>query len=266
MVLPVEGAVVILEAAVFAVIGGLVVVVAGLEASRDVEGAVAGLAVFKTAAPSAFTVVEGPDFGPGDTAGLLVVAAGLGLAALTVFVAAPFTVVDLVPFVAVVAAAEVVLADPTGFLLGTLVWFLAVEGTAAAVPTGLLGIAPDVEADAVFVVAVVFLTAAVFADALLADLMSFAVRCEAVAGREVDADAPSVLDAGCFVLGLTLGFAATGFPLTLATARGGASFVASSGCDGACSVMLAGEEDSATAAASVGSVVSMLTPSGFIPS
>lgn len=97
----------------------------------------------------------------------------LGLAALTVsapglFLAAPFTVVGLVPFVAVAAATEVVLVVPTAFLSGTRVRFLTAEEAAVA-PVGLLGIAPAV---ADFVV-VVFLTAVT---ETLFDLTSFTVR------------------------------------------------------------------------------------------
>lgn len=99
---------------------------------------------------------------------------GLGLATLTVsapglFLAVPFIVVGLVPFVAVAAAMEVVLAVPTGFLSGTRVRFLTVEEAAVA-PVGLLGIAP---AAADFVVVVVFLTAVT---ETLFDLTSFTVR------------------------------------------------------------------------------------------
>lgn len=279
VVLPVEGAVVTLEAAVLAVavVEGLTVDVVGLDvagldvvdAGRDVEGPVAGLVVvFEMAAPPAFVVVEVLGFGAVDTAALLAVAVVLGLATLTVsatglFLGMPFTVVGLVLFVAVAAATEVVLAGPTGFLSGTLDWFLTVEEAAAA-PTGLLGKAPAADA---FAAIAVFLTAA--AETLLEDLMSFAVRCEAVPGR--DPDAPADLAGGCILVaaafGLTLGSAATGLPLAFRAAVGAVSFAASSGCDGACSVMLScNKAGSATAAASVGSGVSMVSPSGFIPS
>lgn len=98
----------------------------------------------------------------------------LGLAVLTVsapglFLAVPFIVVGLVPFVTVLVT-EVVLACPTGFLSGTLVWLLTEEEAAAAVPIGLLGIAPA--ADFAFVA--VFLTVA--AETLLEALTSFTVR------------------------------------------------------------------------------------------
>lgn len=98
----------------------------------------------------------------------------LGLAALTVsapglFLAVPFTVVGLVPFVTVLVT-EVVLACPTGFLSGTLVWLLTEEEAAAAAPIGLLGTAPA--ADFAFVA--VFLTVA--AETLLEALTSFTVR------------------------------------------------------------------------------------------
>lgn len=182
VVLPVEDAVVTLEAAVLAVavVEGLVVVVVGLDVVdvlRDVEGPVAGLVVFETAATPAFAVVEVLGLGAGEAVSLLEAAVVLGLATLTVsapgfFLAVPFTVVGLVPFVTD-AATEVVLVAPTGFLSGTLLWFLTVEETAAT-PTGLLGTAPAADDFAVVVVTAVFLTAA--AEALLEDLTSFTVR------------------------------------------------------------------------------------------
>lgn len=277
VVLPVEGAVVTLEAVLLAaeVVEGLVVAVVGLDVvngGREVEGAVAGLVVFETAPAPAFVVVKVLGFRAVDAAGLLEAAVVLGRATFTVsapglFLAAvPFTVDGLVPFVAVAAATEVVLAAPTGFLSGTLVWFLTVEETAAT-PTGLLGTAPTAPDD--FVVAV-FLTAA--AEALLEDLTSFTARCEAVPGRELDPEAPADLAVGCVLVATAIGFvlgsaAATGLPLALGAAAGVVSFAASSDCKGACSdVFSCDEEGSATAAASVGSVVSMVTPSGFIPS
>ena len=125
----------------------------------------------------------------------------LGLAALTVSAAvlllgAPFTAV-LVPFVAVAAATDVVLVGPTGFLSGTLVWFLAVEETAAT-RAGLFGTAPAADADADafgIVVAAVFLAEVVFAELLLEDWTLFIVRCDAAPGRELDPEAPAVLGA-----------------------------------------------------------------------
>lgn len=272
VVLPVEGAVVTLEAEVLvlAVVEGLTVAEAGLaaaDAGRDVEGPVAGLVVFEAAAPSA-VLVEVLGFGAVDTAALLAIAVVLGLATLTVsagglFLVTPFTVVGLEPFVAVAEATEVALADPTGFLSGTLVWFLTVEETAAT-PTGLFGTAPAADG---FAVVVVFLAAA--AETLLEDLTSFTVRCEAVPGR--NPEAPADLAVGCVLVatafGLTLASAATGLPLAFGAVADATSLAASSGCDGAGSVMLScNDEGSATAAASVGSVVSMVSPSGFIPS
>lgn len=178
VVLPVEDAVVGLEVVVLAaaVVEGFVVAVVGLDvvgAGLDVEGPVAGLEVFKTVA-AAFVVAEGLGFVTVDTAGLLVVAVVLGLVAVTVsapglFLTVPFAAVGLVPFVAV---AEVVLAGPTGFLSGTLVWFLTMQETFAT-PTGLLGTAPAAAADFIAVV-VVFPTAA--AATLLEDLTSFDMR------------------------------------------------------------------------------------------
>lgn len=87
----------------------------------------------------------------------------------------------------------------------------------------------------------------------------------------MDPETPADLAVGCVLVapgfGLTLGSAATGLPLAFGAAPGAASFAASFGCDGACSDKFScDEEGSATAAASVGSVVSMVTPSGFIPS
>ena len=122
----------------------------------------------------------------------------LGLAALAAvsatvfFLGTPFSAV-LVPFVAVAAATDVVLVGPTGFLSGTLVWFLTVEETGAT-RTGLLDVAPAAEADAFAVVAAaVFLTAVVFAELLLEDSTLFMVRCDAAPGRELDPEAPAVL-------------------------------------------------------------------------
>lgn len=273
VVLPVEGAVVTLEVVVLAVAlaGGLTVDVVGLDAvekGRDVEGPVAGLVVFEAPAAPAFAVVEVLGFGAVDAAALLAVAVVFGRATLTVsatglFLGMPFTAVALLPFVAVAAATDVVLAGPTGFLSGTLDWFLAMAETAAP-PTGLLGTAPAAEA---FAVVAGFLTAA--ADVRLEDFTPFTVRCEAAPGW--DPEAPAGLAAGwnlvATAFGLTLGSAATGLESAFGAAMGAASLAASSGCDGACSVMLScDEEGSATAAASVGSGVSMVSPSGFIPS
>lgn len=181
VVLPVDGAVVTLDAVVLAVavVEGFAVAVLGLVvvgAGRDVEGPVAGLVVFERAVAPAFVVVEVLGFGAVDDVGLLVAAVVLGLATLTVsatgfFLTVPFTVVGLVPFVTV-AAAEVVLAGPTGFLSGTLLWFLTVEETVAT-PIGLLGTAPTTAvADAFAAAVVVFFTA----ETLLEDLTSFTVR------------------------------------------------------------------------------------------
>lgn len=103
----------------------------------------------------------------------LPVVLGLTVSATGLFLRVPFTVVGLVPFVTVAAATEVALAIPTGFLSGTLVWFLTVEETAAT-RTGLLGTAPAPDVFAVVVVVAVFLTAA--AETLLEDLTSFTVR------------------------------------------------------------------------------------------
>lgn len=90
-------------------------------------------------------------------------------------------------------------------------------------------------------------------------------------GRELDPEAPVDLAVSCVLVatafGLILGSAAIGLPLAFGAGPDAASFAASSGCDGACSNMFSSnDEGSATAAASVGSVVSMVTPSGFIPS
>lgn len=81
----------------------------------------------------------------------------------------------------------------------------------------------------------------------------------------------SVLDKGCFFVGAVadVGFAAAVVPLTAAAAVfGGPAAVGCSGGREACSEELSGGFEgsaTATAAASVGSVVSMVTPSGFIP-
>lgn len=186
VVLPVDGAVVTLEAAVLAVavVEGLLVAVVGLVVvvgGRDAEGPVAGLVVFEAAAPTALVVVEVLDFGAVEATVLLGAAVVLGLAPPTVsapglFLGMPFTVVGLVPFVAVAAATEVVLAGPADLLSGTLAWVLTVVEAAAAPPTGLLGTAP---ADDAFAVAV--------AVVLLEDFTPFPVRCGAVPGRGLDA-------------------------------------------------------------------------------
>ncbi|TNN83713.1 hypothetical protein EYF80_006231 [Liparis tanakae] len=144
-----------------------------------------------------------------------------------------------------VAATEAVLVGPTGFLSGTLDGFLTVEETAAP-PAGLLDTAPAAEA---FAVVAIFLTAAVWFEGFT----PFAVRCEAVPGR--DPAAPADVAAGCVLvaraLGLTLGSDATGLPLAFGAAPGAAASAASSGGDGACSATLSCDgEGSATAAAS----------------
>lgn len=237
--LPGDGAVVALEAAVLAaaVVEGLAVADVGLDVvdvGRDVEGAVAGLVVLEVVALTALVVVEVLGFGAVEATVLLTAAVVLSLAVLTVsgagfFLAVPFVVVGLVPFVTEAEATEVVLAGPTGFLSGTLVWFLAAVETAAT-PIGLLGTAPAVDAFAVVVI-VVFLPAA--AEALFEDLTSFTVRCEEGPGRGLDTETPAGLAVGCFLvptaLGLTLGSAATGLPLAFGAAPGAASFAACSG-------------------------------------
>lgn len=90
-------------------------------------------------------------------------------------------------------------------------------------------------------------------------------------GRELGLEASTDLDVGCVLvataLGLILGSMATGLPLTFEAAPAVALFAASSGCDGAWSDGFSCDEVvSATVAASVGSVVSMVTSSGFITS
>lgn len=130
VVLPVDGAALTLETAVLAVgvAESLVVAVGGLEAidvGREVEGPVAGLVVFDAAAPAALVVVEALVFGAVEGALLVAAAVVLGLAPLTVsvvgfFLGVPFND-DLVPFVTVPAATEVVLVGPADFLSGTLV-------------------------------------------------------------------------------------------------------------------------------------------------
>lgn len=138
----------------------------------------------------------------------------------------------------------------------------------ADAPIGLLGTAPANDVFAV-VVAAVFLPKA--AERLEEDLTSFATRCEALPGRALEAPAEAEgFIRGPPAFGLTLDSAATGLPMAFELAAEAASFATSSACDGAGSVMLpCNEEDSAVAAAaspSLGSVVSMLTPSGFITS
>lgn len=89
-------------------------------------------------------------------------------------------------------------------------------------------------------------------------------------GSELDPDAPADLAVGCVLVatafGLILGSAATGLPLAFGAGPCAASLAASSSCDGACSDMFSCNDESSVVAVSVGSVVSMVTPSGFIPS
>lgn len=193
VVLPVDGAVLTLETvlAVAAVeslvvaVGDLDVADVGLEVERPGEG----LVVFDAAGLAALAVVKALVFGAVEGA-LLATAVVLGLAPLTVSVASfflgvPFTD-GLVPFVTVAAATEVVLASPADLLSGTLVWFLAVVET-ADVPSGLLGTAPANKDVFTVDVAAVFLPGV--AETPEADLTSFAVRFEAVPGRELEAPA-----------------------------------------------------------------------------
>lgn len=217
VVLPVEGAVVALEAAVLAavVVGGLEVVdVAVLDvvaAGRDAGGAVAGLVVFDMApAAAGFVVVEVLGFGAVEATGLLEVAVvfGLTVSATGLLLGVLLAVVGLVPLVTEAAAAVVVvvLATPTGFLSGALVWFLTVEEAATA-PTGLLDAVPAAEA---FAAVVVFLAAA--AEILFEVVTSFTVRCEVTCR-----DAPAVLATGWILAAVALVFAlvsaANGLPL-----------------------------------------------------
>lgn len=235
VVLPVEGAAATLGAVLFAaaLVMGLVVAVVGLDvvgAGRDVDGAVAGLVILEAAAPVFLGAVGVLGFGGAEAAGLGGPTVVLGFVALTVsvfFLGTQLDITGLVPFVTV--AAEVVLVGPTGFLSGTLVWFLAIEEAADA-PSGLLGGAPAVEAfDAI--VAVVFLATA--EETLLEDLTLFPALWGAVPGRELDPAAPAVLALGCdlfaTLLGFTLGSAVTCLSLAFwAAADAAASFATSS--------------------------------------
>lgn len=85
----------------------------------------------------------------------------------------------------------------------------------------------------------------------------------------LDPDADSVLDKGCLFVAAAadLGLAPVAVPLTAAAAVfEGPEAAGGSGGPEACAEELSGGfKGSATAAASVGSVVSMVTPSGFIP-
>lgn len=84
----------------------------------------------------------------------------------------------------------------------------------------------------------------------------------------LDPDADSVLDKGCFFVAAAadLGLVPAAVPLTAAAVFEGPEAAAGSGGREACAEESSGGfKGSAMAAASVGSVVSMVTPSGFIP-
>lgn len=112
-----------------------------------------------------------------------------------------------------------------------------------------------------------FLTGAVRGATLLVGLTSFTGRREVMPGLDPNMD--SVLDKGSFFVAFAadLGFAAAVLPLTVEAVFGGSAAVGCSGGGGeVCSEESSGGfEGSATAAASVVSVFSMVTPSGFIP-
>lgn len=167
---------------------------------------------------------------------------------------------------ATAAVVVVGLAAPMGFFSG----FLTV-GEATGVPMGRLGTAPVADAP---VVGAIFLTAAGFAETFCEYLLSIALRLGAEVSRDVATEVPVVFAMGCFLdttaFGLALESVGTGLPLASGAT---AAFAACSVCneDGTCSVTVSCEgnpgdkEGSATAAGSVGSMVSMVTPSGFIP-
>lgn len=112
-----------------------------------------------------------------------------------------------------------------------------------------------------------FLTGAVLRATLFVVLTSFP-GCREVT-PDLDPDADSVLDHGCFFVAAVadLGFAAAVavvVPLTVAAIFEGPAAVGGSGGREACSEELSGGFEGSATAASVGSVVSMVTPSGFI--
>lgn len=191
MVLPVDGAVVTLEAAVLdaAVVAGLVETVLGLDvedAGRAAKGPFATLVVFGIAPLSGLAVVEVLGFGPVDATGLLELAVLLGLATLEVsaavlLVVLPFTAGRLVQFVAVAVARDVVLAGPTGLLSTTLVWVFTV-GETAATPTSLLGTTPAADAAFAAGAATVFFAEVVFEELLFEDWTLLIERFEAGPG------------------------------------------------------------------------------------
>lgn len=131
-------------------------------------------------------------------------------------------------------------------------------------PSGFLGTAPAPVGFAED--ASVFVTGAIRRLTLLVDLTSLALRWEVTPG--LDPAAQSVLDKGCFfvVAAADLGLAAAAVPLTVAVVFESPEVAGGTGGREACAEELSGGfKGSATAAASVGSVVSMVTPSGFIP-
>lgn len=218
----------------------------------------------------------------------------LGLAPLTgpagsLLFGVPRPVAGLVPWVTVAAAAaaDVVLAGPRGFLSATLVCVLKVDKGSCS----LLGIAPDVDATAADVV---FFTVVLLVGSLVEGLTPFTVWLVEVPGRELGLEAPAVLVVPAVVPGCTLDEAPFGLALEYATAglplacwgtggavefSGSCAFAVSSGCNGggtccvtsscvaatSCVAAAWDKGGSASTMASVGSMFSMVTPSGFIP-
>lgn len=244
-----------LEAAL-AVKGGLAVAAAveGLAAGREV-GAVAGLEVFMGAAELDFAEMEVPGFGAVGPVGRPGGAVVFGFVAARLFFGVPF-VPGLVPLLTAAA--------------GPLVVFnciLVADVPTEAPPSGFLG---TVAAPGGFVEGEDgFFSGTFLWPTLLVGLPSITRWREVTPGLNPGAD--SVLDKGClFVEAIAdLGFVdgPVDAPLTVAAAFGGPAAVGccSDGCEACSDEFSAGFKASATAAASVGSVVSMVTPSGFIP-
>lgn len=250
-------------------------------------GAVAGLVVLGTVVLS---VLAAAGLGAAaDDVGLGAVVLGLVpftgpagglLAAMPLVPAGPLVPLDAV-------AAEAGLAAPTGFLsAATLVWVLAGDAAAVAPPTGLFARAAGAPAP---VAVVFFLSGAGFlAKPSAAGFTPFTMRLWAApVGRAPGPVAPGAL-APATPPGLALAVAATPLVLALGSAalplaslRTGGAVGGFSGCcccvvspssgfvgGGACwgnSSSVATVAEAPSPSASVGSMVAMATPSGFIP-
>lgn len=168
----------------------------------------------------------------------------------------PLTFAGLAPFGTVGAEGRTApIGARVGFLLGA---------DTAATPTCFLGTTAAVVFDAVVV-------AAGFLPGGTAGLTSLTGRCELVPGLGLDPETPAEA-ADCVllpdVLVFTLGSTVTGLPLVFGAAWCGALFAdGAPSWDGTCSTTFSCVDNGSDAAAtSAGSAVSMVTPSGFIPS